>query len=190
MFKKLLGTLVLSTALIAPAMAANYVIDTADDHASVNFKISHLGFSWMYGHFREFSGDFTYDKSKLADSKINIVLKTDSVDTNNTARDKHIRSGDFLNVNKFPEAKFESTKITNINGNNFDVVGNLTIHGVTKEVTIASSFINEGKDPWGGYRAAFEGEVDIKMGDFGIKNILGEASENIKLFITFEGIRQ
>jgi polyisoprenoid-binding protein YceI len=191
MMKKLISSAILSTSLIAgSAMAADYVIDTKDNHAFINFKISHIGFSWMYGTFKNFSGTFSYDKDNLAASKVNIVLKTDSVDTNDTARDKHIRNSDFLHVTKFPEAKFESSKITNIDGNKFDVEGNLTIHGVTKQVTVKSAFINEGNDPWGNYRAGFEGTTTIKMSDYGIKNILGEASENIQLIISFEGIRQ
>lgn len=191
MMKKLLTSVVLSSALLAGnAMAADYVIDTKDDHAFINFKISHLGFSWMYGTFKNFEGTFSFDQDNIAASKVNIKLKTDSLDTNNTARDKHIRNSDFLHVSKFPEAAFTSTKITNIDGKKFDVVGNLTIHGVTKEVVVNSAFINEGKDPWGNYRAGFEGTTTIQMSDYGIKNILGEASENIELIISFEGIRQ
>lgn len=191
MMKKLISSVILSTSLIAGnAMAADYVIDTKDHHAFINFKISHLGFSWMYGTFKNFAGTFSFDKDNIAASKINIVLKTDSLDTNDAARDKHVRNSDFLDVTKFPEAKFSSTKITNVDGKKFDVVGNLTIHGVTKEITVNSAFINEGKDPWGNYRAGFEGTSTIKMSDYGIKNVLGEASENIKLIISFEGIRQ
>lgn len=191
MMKKLISSVVLSTALIAgSANAADYVIDTKDTHAFINFKISHLGFSWMYGTFKNFTGNFSFDKDNIAASKINIVLKTDSVDTNHTARDVHIRNKDFLHVSKFPEAKFESTKITNVDGNKFDVVGNLTMHGVTNEVTVNSAFINEGEDPWGNYRAGFEGTTTIKMGDYGIKHMLGEASESVELIISFEGLRQ
>ena len=191
MIKKLMTSVVLTASLIAaPAMAADYVIDTKDNHASVNFKISHLGFSWMYGYFKNFEGTFTYDKDNLAASKVNITLDTNSVETNNAARDKHIRDGDFLDVKKFPKATFESTKVTNINGNNFDLEGKLTIHGVTQDVVVKSAFINEGEDPWGGYRAGFEGVTEITLSQFGIKNILGEASEKVELFMAIEGIRK
>lgn len=191
MIKKLMTSVVLTASLIAaPAMAADYVIDTKDNHASVNFKISHLGFSWMYGYFKNFEGTFTYDKDNLAASKVNITLDTNSVETNNAARDKHIRDGDFLDVKKFPKATFESTKVTNINGNNFDLEGKLTIHGVTQDVVVKSTFINEGEDPWGGYRAGFEGVTEITLSQFGIKNILGEASEKVELFMAIEGIRK
>lgn len=191
MFKKLLGTAVLATSLIAGnAMAADYAIDKPGQHAFVNFKISHLGISWMYGSFKDFDGTFSYDETKPEASKVAVTLKTNSVDTNHAERDKHIRSGDFLNVSKFPEAKFVSTKVTKVDDKKIDVTGDLTIHGVTKQVVVNAELTGQGNDPWGGYRAGFLGTTNIKMSDFGIKNILGEASENIELTISLEGVRK
>lgn len=191
MFKKLIGSAILATSLIAGnVMAADYQVDKPGQHAFVNFKISHLGFSWMYGTFKDFEGKFSFDAKAPEKSTVEVTLKTNSLDTNHAERDKHIRSGDFLNVSKFPEAKFVSTEITNVDGNKMDVVGNLTIHGVTKQVVVNAELIGEGKDPWGGYRAGFHGVTNIQMSDFGIKNILGAASENIELTISLEGVRQ
>lgn len=191
MFKKLIGTAILATSLIAGnALAADYDIDKPGQHAFVNFKISHLGFSWMYGSFKDFEGTFSYDEAKPEASKVSVTLRTNSVDTNHAERDKHIRGGDFLDVGKFPEAKFVSTKITNVEGKKFDVTGDLTIHGVTKQVVVNAELTGQGNDPWGGYRAGFLGTTNIQMSDFGIKNILGAASENIELTISLEGIRK
>lgn len=191
MFKKLIGSAILATSLIAGnVLAADYDIDKPGQHAFVNFKISHLGFSWMYGSFKDFEGTFSYDEAKPEASKVSVTLRTNSVDTNHAERDKHIRSGDFLNVSKFPEAKFVSTGISNVDGKKFDVAGDLTIHGVTKNIVVNAELVGDGQDPWGGYRAGFLGTTNIKMSDFGIKNILGAASENIELTISLEGVRK
>ena len=191
MFKKILGTAVLATSLFAGhAMAADYAIDKPGQHAFVNFKISHLGISWMYGTFKDFDGSFSYDDKKPEASKVEVTLKTNSVDTNHAERDKHIRNADFLNVSKFPEAKFVSTKVTKVDDKKLDITGDLTIHGVTKQVVVNAELTGEGKDPWGGYRAGFHGVTNIQMSDFGIKNVLGAASENIELTISLEGVRK
>lgn len=191
MLKKTLAALVLGSALIgAQAMAADYVIDKQGQHAFVNFKISHLGYSWLYGTFKDFDGKFSFDAAKPEASKISVTLKTASVDTNHAERDKHIRSADFLNVAAHDTATFESTSVKSTGEGTADVTGNLTLNGVTKPVVIAAKFIGEGKDPWGGYRAGFEGTTTIKMKDFGISMDLGPASETVELIISFEGVRQ
>src|SRR5690606_1261386 len=119
-----------------PAAADTYQIDTEGAHASINFAVQHLGYSWLVGRFDNFSGEFTYDPKKVESSKINVTIDTKSVNSNHAERDKHLRSADFLNVDKFPEAKFVSTKIVKDDDNEFDIVGDLTLNGVTKSVTI------------------------------------------------------
>lgn len=191
MLKKTLAALVLGSALIgAQAMAADYVIDKQGQHAFVNFKISHLGYSWLYGTFKDFDGKFSFDAAKPEASKISVTLKTASVDTNHAERDKHIRSADFLNVAAHDTATFESTSVKSTGEGTADVTGNLTLNGVTKPVVFAAKFIGEGKDPWGGYRAGFEGTTTIKMKDFDISMDLGPASETVELIISIEGVRQ
>lgn len=172
------------------ALAADYVIDTKGAHASINFKIQHLGYSWLTGRFNDFSGEFTYDPDNLADSEISVMIDPSSVDSNHAERDKHLRGSDFLNVDKYPEAKFVSTSITNVDGDAFDLVGDLTLHGVTKQITIEAEKVGEGKDPWGGYRAGFEGETEIRLKDFGIDYDLGPASRTVQLELHVEGIKQ
>ncbi|WP_306521371.1 YceI family protein [Rheinheimera sp.] len=189
--KKLILATVLSSLFVLPAVqAADYVIDTQGAHAFVQFKVSHLGYSWLHGRFNTFSGTFSYDDKNLAESKISIEIDTKSVDSNHAERDKHLRSPDFLNVDKHGKATFVSTKVVPKEGANFDLVGNFTLNGVTKEITIAAAKTGEGKDPWGGYRAGFEGKTNIKLSDYGIKNILGPASETVHLDLVVEGIRQ
>lgn len=191
MLKKTLTALVLGSALLAgQAMAADYVIDKQGQHAFVNFKISHLGYSWLWGTFKDFDGTFSFDAAKPEASKVSVTLKTASLDSNHAERDKHLRSEDFLNVSKHPTATFESTSVKSTGEGTADITGNLTLNGVTKPVVIAAKFLGEGDDPWGGYRAGFEGSTTLKLKDFDIKMDLGPASQTVDLIISVEGVRQ
>ncbi|MCZ4320804.1 YceI family protein [Pseudomonas anguilliseptica] len=192
MLKKTLVALALGGVLTGAgqAMAADYAIDKQGQHAFVNFKISHLGYSWLYGTFKDFDGSFSFDAAKPQDSKVNVTLNTTSVDTNHAERDKHIRSGDFLNVSKHPTATFASTSVKSTGEGTADITGDLTLNGVTKPVVIAAKFIGEGKDPWGGYRAGFEGSTKLKLKDFDIQKDLGPASQDVELIISVEGVRK
>lgn len=191
MLKKTLTALALSSALLAgQAMAADYVIDKQGQHAFVNFKISHLGYSWLWGSFKDFDGTFSFDAAQPEASKVSVTLKTASLDSNHAERDKHLRSEDFLNVSKHPTATFESTSVKSTGEGTADITGNLTLNGVTKPVVIAAKFIGEGDDPWGGYRAGFEGSTTLKLKDFDIKMDLGPASQTVDLIISVEGVRQ
>ncbi len=192
MLKKTLATLVLGTALFGAgsAMAADYAIDKQGQHAFVNFKISHLGYSWLYGSFKDFDGSFSFDEKNPEASKVNVTLNTKSVDTNHAERDKHIRSGDFLNVDKHPTATFASTSVKSTGEGTADISGNLTLNGVTKPVVIAATYVGQGDDPWGGYRAGFSGNTTLKLKDFDIQKDLGPASQDVELIISVEGVRQ
>lgn len=196
MLKKTLAALALGTALLSAgqAMAADYTIDKEGQHAFVNFKISHLGYSFIYGTFKDWTGTFSFDAAKPEDSKISIDLKTASVFTNHAERDKHISSKDFLDVATYPDAKFVSTAVKTTGKNadgkvTADVTGDLTFHGVTKPVVVKTVFLGEGKDPWGGYRAGFEGTTSIKRSDFGKMMDLGPQSDTLDLDISFEGVK-
>jgi len=180
-----------STALpFQSAQAANYVIDTARAHAFVQFRVQHLGFSWLYGRFNAFNGDFSYDAENPKASKVNVTIDTSSLDTNHGERDKHLRSADFLDTAKFPKATFVSTGLTPNGDGSAKLSGDFTLHGVTKPITIEVKKMGEGKDPWGGYRAGFEGSTTITMADYGITYNLGPASTTAEILLTFEGVRQ
>lgn len=190
MLKKSLLALSLGSLLFgAQVQAADYKIDKEGQHAFVNFKISHLGYSWLYGTFKDFDGRFSFDAARPEESRVKVELKTASVDTNHAERDKHLRSGDFLNVSRHPTATFESTAVKSTGEGTADIVGNLTLNGVTHPVTIAARFIGEGADPWGGYRAGFEGSTTLRLKDFDIKMDLGPASQEVELIISVEGVR-
>ncbi|WP_455818052.1 YceI family protein [Pseudomonas cerasi] len=171
------------------ASAADYKIDKEGQHAFVQFRIKHLGYSWLYGTFKDFDGSFTFDEANPAKDKVNVTINTGSVDTNHAERDKHLRSADFLNASKFPQASFVSTGVEK-QGEGLAVNGNLTLNGVTKPVKLAAKLIGEGKDPWGGYRAGFEASGTIALKDFNVKSDLGPASQDVELIISVEGVRQ
>lgn len=171
------------------AFAADYVIDTQGAHASINFKIMHAGFSWMTGRFNNFQGNFSYDKDNIAASNVSVEIDAASVDTNHAKRDKHLRSEDFLEVEKFPKASFVSTKFIDKGNGKMDIVGDLTLHGVTKSITIDAERIAEGERK-GKYLAGFAGTTELVLKDYNIKRSLGPASESVFMELHIEGIRQ
>ncbi|MBU2706383.1 YceI family protein [Zooshikella marina] len=185
-----IALLPVSMSLASITSAADYVIDTKGSHAFIQFKIQHLGYSWLLGRFNEFEGTFSYDDKKPADSEVNVIIKTASVDSNHAERDKHLRSKDFLNVSKHPTATFKSKKITDNGNGSAKLIGDLTLNGVTKEITIDVNKIGEGKDPWGGYRAGFEGTTKFALKDFNISKDLGPASQEVEMYLSIEGIRK
>lgn len=189
MKKRLLAVgLALGISLPMAANAAEYKIDTKGAHASVNFKVSHLGFSYTVGRFDKFNGEFNYDPKNIEASSVTVTVDTSSVDSNHAERDKHIRSDDFLDVSKYPKAKFVSTKVVDKGNGLFDIIGDLTLHGKTKQITIVADFIGAGKDPWGGDRAGFSGLTRIELADFGIP-VMGTTSyADMELYV--EGVKQ
>jgi len=178
------------TALIAsPAMAEDYTIDTQGAHAFIQFKIQHLGYSWLLGRFDKFAGSFSYDEKNPAAAKVEVKIETASVDSNHAERDKHLRSKDFLDVEQFPQASFVSTAFVPGEGGKGTLKGNFTLHGVTKPIEIAVNGIGAGPDPWGGFRRGFEGETKFALKDYGILRDLGPASQEVEIYLSIEGVR-
>lgn len=170
--------------------AANYKVDIQGAHAFINFKIKHLGYSWLTGRFNKFDGNFHYDPKNLKASSVDIEIDAASIDSNHAERDKHLRGNRFLNVSKYPKATFKSTKFEPKNDNEGMLTGDLTLHGVTKSISFPVHKIGAGKDPWGGYRAGFSGEVKLKLADYGITTNLGPASTEVTMELHLEGIKQ
>jgi polyisoprenoid-binding protein YceI len=154
----------------AYALAANYTIDTKGAHPAVNFKLKHLGYTFLSRTFKTLNGKLSWDPTAPAASKIEVVIDTTSLDSNHAQRDKHIRDERYLNVDEFPKARFMSTHIESHGGNKLAVHGEFTLHGVTKPITIDAQMIGEGADPWGGYRTGFQGTVTIDTKAFGMES--------------------
>jgi len=193
--KKLLLASAVSMSLVGAVQAeehgGTYAFDTKGAHQFVTFKISHLGYSWLYGRFNDFDGQFVYDADNPANSSVEVTIDTASVDSNHAERDKHLRSEDFLYVDEYPEATFKSTRIElDDDGDEADIIGDLTLRGVTREITLEAEMLGHGEDPWGGYRMGFEAETELRLADFGIPMDLGKASETVQIEISVEGIRQ
>ena len=186
---RILAAKLLLFAAIIPASAANYVIDIDGKHAFIHFRISHLGFSNVLGDFPDFTGQFTYDADDPSIASVTVEIDTTTVETHHAKRNVHIRSEDFLHVKKFPKATFVSTNYEDLGGGEGLLTGDLTLKGVTRSVTLETNRIGEGEDPWGSYRAGFEGTTVLTLSDFGMDYNLGPASRTAEIYFSIEGIR-
>ncbi len=192
-FGALFIIVLMATLVLVPTRAKaaeKYVIDTDKAHAFIQFKVSHLSYSWVLGRFNTFEGQFSFDEKNPDASKVEVTIDTASVDTNHAKRDKHLRGDDFLDVEKYPKATFVSTNIRPTGKDTAVIIGDLTLHGVTRKIEILAKHIGAGDDPWGGYRRGFEGTTTFALKDFNIKKDLGPTSQTIELFLSIEGIRQ
>ena len=148
----------------AGAEAATWTVDQG--HSSVGFTIRHI-FSNVPGSFDKFSGTIDYDPANPAAGSVKVEIDAASINTKVAKRDDHLRSADFFDVAKYPALTFQSTKVTKGEGNKLSVEGNLTMHGVTKPVTLNATFLGAGP-AMGGQRAGFEATTKIDRKDFGI----------------------
>lgn len=184
----------ISTILSSSAFAADYTIDT--DHSTIGFKIRHLGISNVKGQLLKFNGTFSYDPSKVVASSTEAKIEATSIDTDNKKRDDHLRSPEFLDDKKFPLIEFKSKEIQEVTKDGFNVLGDLTIHGITKPVTLA--VVNGGvvQDPWGNERAAFTATTKINRKDFGLtwNKVLESGGlvvgEDVQVELEVEGIKK
>lgn len=158
------------TALVlafSTASAATYEVDPS--HTRVGFGITHMMVSTVRGEFGTVSGKVEYDPANVAATKITAEIGITSVDTRDTKRDDHLRSPDFFDATKFPTMKFTSKAVKNASATGFDVVGDLTMHGVTREVTLHVDPISkEYKDPWGNQKAGTHATGVLNRKDFGM----------------------
>lgn len=156
----------MSTATTAPTAVA-YTIDTA--HSSVGFKIRHFMIAYVRGGFSGITGDVIFDPSNPANDKINATIDVTTLHTHDVKRDAHVKGADFLDAEHHPTMTFVSKKVVADGKNEWKVTGDLTLRGVTKEVTLdVESAGVEAKDPWGNLRTGASAETTIKRGDFGL----------------------
>jgi polyisoprenoid-binding protein YceI len=180
--------LVLSVVALAPAQGADYKIDPA--HTFIEFEISHLGYSIVAGRFDKYSGHFSWDRAHPDKASISIKISTDSIDTNVPQRDKDVRGAAFLNVAKYPYATFTSTRYKG-NAKGGTLEGNLTLHGVTRHISLKVTAIGQGPDPWGGYRAGFRATTTLLRTNFGMgHDELGPTANAMKFNLYVEGVRE
>jgi polyisoprenoid-binding protein YceI len=171
------------------ALAADtYELDAVHSHAM--FKIMHLGLANQYGRFNDLSGTVVVDEKNPANSKVEVTIKTASVDTKNEKRDEHLRSPDFFNAKQFPNLTFKSTKVEAAGKDTYKVTGNLTLRGVTKPITFTFKKNGEGKDPWGNFRMGGETTFTINRMDYGINYMPDGLGKDVTLMLTFEGVKK
>ncbi len=170
-----------------PVAANEYRIDPT--HTFVQWRVQHLGFSWLYGRFNEMSGEFYWDQQQPEKSRIDITIRVDSLDSNHAERDKHLRSDKYLDVKRHPTARFVSTRYQG-DGTKGTLTGTLTLNGVSKAISFEVDKLGEGRDPWSGYRAGFFARTSIDRRDFGYQYDLGPMSDVIELELGVEGVQK
>jgi polyisoprenoid-binding protein YceI len=137
-------------------------------HTHVEFAVRHLMITTVKGRFNEVSGTVSSHDAEPAKGDVNITINAASIDTREPQRDAHLRSADFLDVEKYPTITYKSRRIEDVEGDRFTLVGDLSIHGVTREVALDVTSEGRAKDPWGGERAGFTAATKIKRSDFGL----------------------
>ena len=145
----------------------NYNLDAA--HSSVLFSVRHLAISHVRGEFTGLTGTLTIDPSDPTNSQVSVTIDTSTVNTRTPDRDTHLKSADFFDVANYPTITFVSTSISKTTDEEGIVTGDLTIHGVTKSVTLdVEGSLTDSKDPWGNWRLGFTGKTKIKRSEFGL----------------------
>ncbi len=187
---------VLAGALLAASLmgAETYKIDAA--HSSAQFAVKHMMVSNVRGEMGNLSGTVLYDPTNLAGSKIDASIDVSTLTTHDPDRDKHLKSPDFFNVEKFPTITFKSKQFTKT-GDKVQIVGDLTIHGVTKEVTLTvDGPTEENKDPWGNMRRGASATTTVNRKDFGLTwNKALESGgvlvgDQVQITLDIEGVRK
>lgn len=176
------------------AGVARWEIDPV--HSEVEFSVRHLMVSTVKGRFADVSGYVEFDPENPATASVEATINAASIDTRSEDRDNHLRSADFFDVEKYPTITFKSTRVEAAGGNRYRVIGDLTMHGVTREVTLDAEFHGTHPDPYGGVRAGFSASTKINRTDFGLTwNAALETggvmvSEEVKINLELETVRQ
>ncbi len=178
---------VLTAAQPTPAAAITYDIDGG--HSSLLFRAKHLNVSYVYGRFNEFSGQFTFDSAKPENSKVEVEITIESVDSGVDKRDAHLRSPDFFDAKQFPTATFKSKSVRKTKDGHFEVTGDFTLHGVTKPITIDVESVGTVKDERAGEIAGFHGTFTLKRSEFGVSYGPTALGEDILVIVSVEGTR-
>ncbi len=175
--KDMKKTLILAAALlINSALFAQTKWSVDPVHSSVKFSVTHLVISEVEGQFKKFDGAVTTKTPDFSNSEVNFAVDVNSIDTDNENRDKHLKSPDFFDAEKYPSLTFKSTSFKKLSGNKYQLNGNLTLHGVTKPVKFNVTYGGIAKDGYGNTKAGFKASTVINRFDYGLKwNNLTEA---------------
>ncbi|MBM3286579.1 MAG: polyisoprenoid-binding protein [Candidatus Eisenbacteria bacterium] len=179
--------------LTTSAGGAVYMLDP--DHSTISLNATHLGIGTVQGHFEKFSGTLEFDPTKVSASKVQVRIDASSISTNHSFRDQHLRSPEFLDVQEYPEILFESTEVTASDRSEFQIAGNLTLHGVTRPVVLQAKFRGAATDMEGKSRIAFAASTRIDRKDFGMawNRIIGGSplvGQIVEILLDVEGVEQ
>ena len=181
---------------VAPAARAADIYDLDQSHFSIVFSVGHMGMSYTYGMFRQAQARVVLDRENPSATQFQLSINAESIDTNNAGRDKHLKGPDFFDVASFPAITFESTTVVldsrPQHGIVYQVTGNLTMHGVTRQVTLPIQLLGEGAGPDGKPHAGFLTQTELKRSEYEMtkfleNNMVGDA---IGITVSFEGIQQ
>lgn len=180
-----LGLLAFAPTAPAPTVAAgSYNVDGT--HSFVNFRCKHMNTSYAYGRFDKVSGTIAFDDAKPEASSMNIEVSTDSVSTGNGKRDGHLKSADFFDAAQFPKATFKSKSFKKSGENTFDVTGDFTLRGTTKEVTVKLEKTGQGKGQGGADLIGFETTFTINRLDYGVKFMPDNLGTDVRITVALE----
>ncbi len=164
-------------------------------HSAIHFHVRHMIISKVHGRFAKWSGQIELDEQDLTRSTVDVRIDAASIDTQVADRDTHLKSADFLDVAKYPELTFRSKRIEKAGGA-YRVVGDLSLHGVTREVVLDAEFAGTGKDPWGNQRAGFSAKASLDRREYGLVwNAALETGgvlvgEKVEISIELEAVKQ
>ena len=158
-------------------------------HSSVLYRIGHANVGHSWGRFNDFSGTITWDDSNPTAGAIEVTVKAESIDSGAGKRDEHLRGPDFFNAKQFPTITFKSEKIRPLDGKTFEATGTLTLHGVSRPLTVKLERLGGGKTPppYNDTRVGLESTFEIKRSDFEMKNMLNLLGDDVRLIVSLEG---
>jgi len=157
-------------------------------HSSVVFRVKHANTAFFWGRFNDITGAFVLDSADPSQVKLEFQVKAASVDTGNAKRDQHLKGPDFLNAVQFPTITFASRSVEK-SGNAYLVTGDMTLHGVTRPITVHLTPTGTGRGPTGAEIGGIEASVVIRQSDFGITKMAGMIADNVLIYISVEGVR-
>ena len=175
-------------------MAAPDKFEFDKAHTNILFSVNHLGLSNFFGQFNDFDGHVVFDQEKPANSKVEITIRTASVDTDVPDLDKHLLAEDFFDAAKYPDIRFKSNTVVKAGRNRYHVIGDLTLHGVTRQVTLLATLNYAGDHPLskfldkykGAYYAGFSATAVIRRSEFGITSYVPNVADEVKIVIETE----
>jgi polyisoprenoid-binding protein YceI len=181
---RLFLALALTGAWAAPACAESFTVDTG--HSTALFRILHLGISNAWGRFDNITGVVDLDEKDPAKSEFDITILAESVNTGVAKRDDHLRGPDFFNARQFPKITFKSQSVRATGPDTYEAIGTLSLHGVSRPLTLAIKKIGAGKTPFGDQRVGVDTIFQIKRSDFGMKNMLEGVGDDVLLNVSLE----